>query len=346
MVRSALTLRRPAFTLLELLVVVGIILIVTTLTLMAYRGIASDMRMSAAVQDVTSVMEQARSRAIRDGKATMVVLRPRITAGGEQIIEAVVGQSSGETFRWRKSASQGPYDPVTNQGAPRRMATRFVPLQGLEPREMPEDMGFATPAHQFGDDEMYVMTGQVGVFGEPPGIMPAVLYGPDGEIVNYDQDTDASLVFMDFNGDGGQRGWDAESQETSDWCNHWAAASFGAPPACPPDRIDFQEGFMPAGECWVLNRRLASGLPHPNETALDEELPLCAHDNEDEPFVVLATELMIFDEKAAREQYIIGNWTYDESGAAARGKDLTEFITDNGRRIRINRYTGVSQRDQ
>lgn len=103
---------------------------------------------------------------------------------------------------------------------------------------------------------------------------------------------------------------------------------------------------MPAGECWVLNRRLASGLPHPNETALDEELPLCAHDNEDEPFVVLATELMIFDEKAAREQYIIGNWTYDESGAAARGKDLTEFITDNGRRIRINRYTGVSQRDQ
>ncbi|MDG2424854.1 MAG: prepilin-type N-terminal cleavage/methylation domain-containing protein, partial [Phycisphaerales bacterium] len=74
---SATANRRLAFTLLELLVVIAIIMIVTTLTLMAYRGIASDMRMSAAVQDVTIVMEQARSRAIRDGKATLVVLRPR-----------------------------------------------------------------------------------------------------------------------------------------------------------------------------------------------------------------------------------------------------------------------------
>ncbi|MDG2424621.1 MAG: hypothetical protein P8M22_11655, partial [Phycisphaerales bacterium] len=311
------------------------------LTLMAYRGIASDMRMSAAVQDVTIVMEQARSRAIRDGKATLVVLRPRITSGGEQIVEAVIGQSSGETFRWRRSV--GEPDEEEN---PRRPATRFVPLLGLEPRGMPEDMGFATPAHQFGDDEMYLMTGQVGVNGEPPGILPAVLYGPDGEVVSYDQDTDAELIFMDFNSDGGQRGWDANTGSTSDWCNHWQAPSFGAPPTCPPDLVDFQEGFMPAGECWVLNMRLSNGLPHPNEVVFDEELPLCARGNDDEPFVVLAAELMIFDDKAAREQYIIGNWSDDKSGAAARGKDLTDFIQDNGRRIRINRYTGVSQRDK
>ena len=85
MVKSVMAHRRLGFTLLELLVVVAIILIVTTLTLMAYRGIASDMRMSAAVQDVTNVMEQARSRAIRDGKTTMVALRPRLTSGGEHI---------------------------------------------------------------------------------------------------------------------------------------------------------------------------------------------------------------------------------------------------------------------
>ena len=103
---------------------------------------------------------------------------------------------------------------------------------------------------------------------------------------------------------------------------------------------------MPAGECWVLNRRLSNGLPHPNEVVFDEELPLCARGNDDEPFVVLAAELMIFDDKAAREQYIIGNWSDDKFGAAARGKDLTDFIQDNGRRIRINRYTGVSQRDK
>ena len=107
MVRSAPANQRIAFTLLELLVVIAIILIVTTLTLLAYRGIASDMRMSAAVQDVTGVMEQARSRAIRDGKVTIVALRPRTTSGGDQIVEAVVGQSSGETFRWTSDANNG-----------------------------------------------------------------------------------------------------------------------------------------------------------------------------------------------------------------------------------------------
>ena len=339
MVTLASTNRRLAFTLLELLVVIAIILIVTTLTLMAYRGIASDMRMSAAVQDVTSVMEQARSRAIRDSKATMVVLRPRVTSGGEQIVEAVIGQSSGETFRWRESLTG---DPEAN---PRYSATRFIPIAGLSPREMPEDMGFATPAHQFGDDEMYMTTGRVGITGEPPGILPAVLYGQDGELVSYDQETDAALIFMDFNSDGGQRGWNASSQVTDNWCNHFAASSFGGPPACPPDRIDFQEGFMPAGDCWVLNRRLPSGLPHPNEVVFDEVLPLCARGNDHEPFVVLATELMLFDEKAARERYFIANWSDSKAGAAARGKDLTEFIEDTGLRIRINRYTGVSQRD-
>ena len=189
-------------------------------------------------------------------------------------------------------------------------------------------------------------TGHVGVIGEPPGIIPAVLYGPDGEVVNYDQESDAALVFVDFNSDGGQRGWDPDEEVSKNWCNHWAASSFGGDPPCPPDRSEFQEGFVPAGDCWVLNRRLASGLPHPNEVVFDEVLPLCARGNGDEPFVVLATELMIFDEQAAREQFAIVNWTDSKLGAAARGNDLNGFIKENGLRIRINRYTGVSQRDK
>ena len=320
------------FTLLELLVVIAIILIVSTLTLVSYRGIANDMRISAAVQDVVGVLDQARARAIRDGKPTLVALRPRTTSGGKQIIEAVVGQASGETFRW--------YDKDAGGTPPRYPATRFLPIVGLEPRQMPEGMGFATPAHQFGDDEMYMTTGRSEVNGEAPGIVPAIMYGPDGEVVNYEQESDASFIFIDLNGDGGQR------INGTDYCNHQAPQGFNQDPACPPDRRDFEEGFAPPGDCWVLNRRLPSGLPHPDEVVFDEELPLCARNDDDEPFVVLATELILFDDRDARTQFTVGNWQNTKSGAAARGKDLGGYVQANGVRIRMNRYTGVSQLDR
>ncbi|GEM_PF-2207240 len=326
--------RGLGFTLLELLVVIAIILIVSTLTLISYRGIANDMRISAAVQDVANILDEARSRAIRDGRPTLVALRPRTSSGGQQIIEAVVGQASGETFRWY----DGDYD---GQGdAPRYSSTRFLPIIGLEPRQMPEGIGFATPAHQFGDDEMYMTTGRVEVNGEAPGIVPAIMYGSDGEVVSYEQENDASFIFVDLNGDGGQR------IGGKDYCNHIQETGFNSDPACPPDRRDFESGFASPGQCWVLNSRLPSGLPHPDEVVFNEDLPLCARQNDDEPFIVLATELILFDDKDARTQFTVGNWADSKSGAATRGKDLGNYILANGVRIRLNRYTGVSQLDR
>ena len=61
--------------------------------------------------------------------------------------------------------------------------------------------------------------------------------------------------------------------------------------------------------------------------------------------MVLSTELTMFDEAAAREQFLAISWTQDEEGAALRGKELNEFISANGLKIRLNRYTGVTQRE-
>ena len=124
MVRPSSTNRNGAFTLLELLVVIAVIVIVTTLTLVAYRNVASDMRMSAAVQDVSASLEQARSRAIRDGRTTIVAFRPRVNSGGQHYIETVVGQSSDESFQWRPNAAS----------SQRSTAIRFAPIIGLPPR--------------------------------------------------------------------------------------------------------------------------------------------------------------------------------------------------------------------
>ena len=327
--------RHRAFTLLELLIVIAIIVIVTAVTLMAYRGVATDVRMSAAVQNVGAVLEEARAQAIRDGRPTLVAFRSRKSGEGTHFVEAVVGQASGESFLYSRqngSSLASDYFP----------ATRFVPIGGVEPREMPDSVGFAVPALQFGDDEMFLMTSRVDESGLAAGIVPAVMFGPDGEPVNYEQGSDAALIFVDFDGDGGQRIQDAK------YCNHFNyEVGFGQPPACPPDRRDgFEEGFVPPGECYVLNlRNPDTGLIDADDVVFDEFLPLCQFEGEDEPFVVLSTELTMFDETAAREQFIATNWTRDEAGAARRGKELNDFIAANGLRIRLNRYTGVTQRE-
>ena len=327
--------RGLGFTLLELLVVIAIIIIVSTLTLISYRGIANDMRISAAVQDVANILDEARSRAIRDG-------RPRLWrfAQGPPRAESRSSRRSSVRQAARPSATT---TRIMNQMMMSRlhvMSARFLPIVGLEPRQMPEGIGFATPAHQFGDDEMYMTTGRVGGQRGGAGIVPAIMYGPDGEVVSYEQENDASFIFIDLNGDGGQR------IDGTDYCNHIAEAGFNSDPACPPDRRDFEAGFASPGQCWVLNRRLPSGLPHPDEVVFDEQLPLCARQNDDEPFVVLATELILFDDKDARSQFTVGNWADSKSGAAIKGKDLGGYILANGVRIRLNRYTGVSQLDR
>ncbi|MBG80583.1 MAG: hypothetical protein CMJ39_07750 [Phycisphaerae bacterium] len=336
--------RTRAFTLLELLVVIAIIVIVTALTLMAYRGVASDVRMSAAIQDVASVLEEARARAIRDGRATVVAFRSQRTSGGEDYVEAIVGQASGETFLWDNRWGQtecGQASGETNPPYPRYPSTRFIPVGGLEPREMPQDIGFAVPALQFGDDEMYLATAPVGVSGQAPGIIPALMFGPDGEPVSYDQETDSSFIFMDFDGDGGQR------MKECNACNHDEPSSFGGPDSCPPGRRDgFQPGYAPSAGCYLLNaRNPETGIIDGDDVIFNEDIPMCQFNNGDEPFLVLSTTFMMFDERGAREEYLSGNWTDDKLGAAIRGKEINEFIRDNGMRIRLNRYTGVSQRD-
>ena len=188
---------------------------------------------------------------------------------------------------------------------------------------------------------MYLTTAPVGVGGQAPGIIPALMFGPDGEPVSYDQESDSSFIFIDFDGDGGQRMGDQNC------CNHNEPPGFNQVPPCPPDRRDgFEPGFVTGAGCFLLNaRNPETGIIDGDDVIFNEDLPMCQFGNTDEPFLVLATTLMMFDERAAREEYLAGSWTADKLGSATRGKEINKFISENGMRIRLNRYTGVSQRD-
>lgn len=57
----------------------------------------------------------------------------------------------------------------------------------------------------------------------------------------------------------------------------------------------------------------------------------------DEPYVVIAPFLAVFDDAEAREIYDTTTWV----DAAFRDADITEYVTEFAKRIHFNRYTGV-----
>ncbi len=71
---------RGGFTLVELLVVIGILLLLATMAVGAYRGISSGDRVSGAARNFKTSLEGARSRAIADGqpRGIRLVLDPNI----------------------------------------------------------------------------------------------------------------------------------------------------------------------------------------------------------------------------------------------------------------------------
>ncbi len=65
---------------------------------MAYRGIAADLRMSSAINTVTSALDNARAMAIKNNRYVITVFRPRLDRDGtEQVIDIVVAGWNGDS---------------------------------------------------------------------------------------------------------------------------------------------------------------------------------------------------------------------------------------------------------
>ena len=85
------------FTLLELIVVMVVMAILAGLSAIAYRGIAKDMQMSAAVNTVTAALDNARAIAIKHNRYVITVFRPKLDDDGTtQIIELVIAEWNGD----------------------------------------------------------------------------------------------------------------------------------------------------------------------------------------------------------------------------------------------------------
>ncbi|MCH8344491.1 MAG: prepilin-type N-terminal cleavage/methylation domain-containing protein [Planctomycetes bacterium] len=192
--------RRCAFTLTELLVVMGVIAVLATLTLVSVRAITDSARLSSATNTVMAALDNARALAMKKNKLVLVAFRPRLEGTNQQLVEIVTAQWSGDS----SFVGGGLYD-------------RFVPIPDVPIRQLPAGVKVAGPYYRdpdppFGDDmaygqptdELWVTQSHLPAMGgfEAGGELIGVMYMPDGTTQTRNPQNDSSAPWVDFDNSG------------------------------------------------------------------------------------------------------------------------------------------------
>lgn len=176
------------FTLTELLIVMGVIAVLSVLTLISMRVIARNAKLAASTNTVFASLDNARAIAIRDGNLVLLAFRPRIENGEDVVVDLVACRWTGESY----------------PAAPVGTIDRFEPIADFPVRTLSSGIKVAAPSYRTGNDlewttQSHLPRTQAVANPEWPGALLGVMYGPDGTILTSNPRTDASLIWVDFN---------------------------------------------------------------------------------------------------------------------------------------------------
>jgi prepilin-type N-terminal cleavage/methylation domain-containing protein len=334
-------LRRTAFTLLELLVVMGILLVLAVLTAFSVGKVTSDAKLANATNTLVAMLGNARAIAIRDNAYVMVSFRiapdrrARAVPRDPPAVQVVTSRWTGEVVTV-STPLPNPNPPVAGGVVAEPMpddvfADRFVPVPGVPTRELPGGIMVGGPAFGFvtdasvGLNDRYWRTlprfgGTLNLGVTPPTFAPdlartelgwgiGVLFGPDGRVLSRNPQQVLEVV---TSASGNQNAY---------------VKSF----------VDFDgNGFPARGSTNVF------GGPAVNVDFFIYDEPL------DEPLVDYVPYLAVFNETEARKLFNATTWQGTGAGAiggngtpSPRVRDQTSFIDEQSDRITFNRYTGV-----
>jgi prepilin-type N-terminal cleavage/methylation domain-containing protein len=181
---------RRAFTLVELLAVIGILVTLATLTAMSVQRIGKDTRLSKATNTLLNVLETARTQAIREHKPMLVAFVVKVeliqqpasaTAAinpdwiKRQWTEAVIGRLEEELVRQPC--------PPEDLGKPDKQnyIDRFEPHPDFQPVIFSDGIKIAGPRTDYGEDGVWIT--QPELKNQEYGRMLGVLFGADGGVL-------------------------------------------------------------------------------------------------------------------------------------------------------------------
>ena len=185
------------FTMVELLVVMGIMAILGVITVIGYRTIARDAKLSSARNAVAAVLDNARGLAMKNNRIVAVVFRPHMDGEREQFVEAVTAQWTGESARVQVGASW-------------QVVDRFAPVPGVPDRRLPDGIKVACPSYATDNDDTWITLShlpkinQTNGQGEAAGEIIGVMYTADGTTITRNSASDSVRMFVDFDNNGTQ----------------------------------------------------------------------------------------------------------------------------------------------
>ena len=287
-----------AFTLTELLIVMGVIAVLSVVTLVSVRAIIDDARLASATNSVVASLDNARSVAMKNNTIVLVVFRARLDGDGV-VVDIVPCEWTGESYR---------------NGA--MVIDRFVPISDAPVRSLPPGIKVAAPFYAMNLDDMWVTQSHLPATAngqEVAGVIFGVMYGPDGTTISSNAQSDSDLSWVDFK-------FDLDPTIGGPFIRNMGTDFLpGAPMSEPPPVADLNDPTF-----YVQNFA------------------------DDEPFVVMAPFLAVYDDKEARK-FKTGDWGPADPLVYRRDlvgdpDDLLTYpgyISENATRIHFNRYTGV-----
>jgi len=312
--------RRRAFTLIELLAVIGVLVALAAITAVSVQRIGQDTRMTKAVNDLLNVLETARALAIRSHQPVMVAFRARAERFDEVAADIMKFPNPARIKRrWTEAVVGRLEEPMQRKVASgdatkQIFIDRFVPEPGLLAFAFPEGIAVAGSFAGFGNelyDRAWVTQPKLTEMAsaETPcecGTLVGVIFDSQGRLVTR------------LDGSG------------------LASLSQGRYPMM---------GFNRNGVQDILNEAAGAAQAH----IQDQE--------GDEPHVVTTQTLAVFDDKMAREMHDEKNWLGSSFPVWTISKPCSDLgigqsrkiceqsgvIEQFGTRIQFNRNTGRAE---
>ena len=308
---------RSGFTLIELMVVVGILISLATLTAISAAKVQKDARFSKAVSQVMNALETARTQAIKDHRPVLLAFTVKTERSGNASAGGMLTDNIKR--QWTRIVAARLRDELVNsvptQTKPQTNSVfmdMFEPHPNFTPIDLPEGIKVAAPQMDFDRRDAVWITqptfrdSNTNFADMEYGSMIGVMFGADGALLTK------------ITGGGG------------------ANIGLGR---------------------YVIVDADQNGAQMPKNSMEDASGYFTYNIENEEPNLQFAPFIAVFNDAAMRELYDIKNWkgqtrpdwvsgekcsTYG-SGRTRMNCDQSEYINQFGDKIYFNRYTGRAE---